>query len=220
MEAGRCTLAPACSQQTPEMLYANHEVEGGTRRYGVGKYRNSARSDRWQRASKRRVDAPRAAVQQRPADLNESDQYPSAQHRREGRQLRHAGPVRHLLLYRSRCAGAGIRHPADVRLGGEWGAGQLRQAGNRSAVESGALLLNYYFRDPQEKLRPYVGVGVTRTWFTDASITNSSFEQGLAGGPTTVSTDRAWAPVFKLGVNYAVTRACYELFVRRAMLAG
>lgn len=69
-----------------------------------------------------------------------------------------------------------------------------------------ALVFNYYFRNCQEKLRPYVGVGVARTWFSDAGVTNNAFEQGVLTGPTTISIDRSWAPVFKLGLNYAVTQ--------------
>ncbi|MFL9999210.1 OmpW family protein, partial [Paraburkholderia sediminicola] len=83
------------------------------------------------------------------------------------------------------------------------GRGALASYGKLGTARqwSPALVLNYYFRDPQEKLRPYVGVGVTRAWFTGASITNSAFEQGALHGPTTVSTDRSWAPVFKIGLN-------------------
>ena len=94
------------------------------------------------------------------------------------------------------------------------GRGALASYGKLGTARqwSPALVLNYYFRDPQEKLRPYVGVGVTRAWFTGASITNSAFEQGALHGPTTVSTDRSWAPVFKLGLNYAVTQHWFAGF--------
>ena len=68
---------------------------------------------------------------------------------------------------------------------------------------SPTLLLKYYFMQPQSKIRPYVGIGVTRVWFTDAKITNTGFETNVLHGPTDVSTDSSWAPVFNAGLTYA-----------------
>jgi outer membrane protein len=70
---------------------------------------------------------------------------------------------------------------------------------------SPTLLLKYYFMAPQSKWRPYVGIGVTRVWFSDAKITNGAFETNVLHGPTSVSTDRSWAPVFNGGLTYAFT---------------
>jgi outer membrane protein len=70
---------------------------------------------------------------------------------------------------------------------------------------SPALLFKWSFLSPQSKLRPYVGVGVTRIWFTDAAITNGQFENNFLHGPTSVSTDRSWAPVFNVGFNFSFT---------------
>lgn len=71
---------------------------------------------------------------------------------------------------------------------------------------SPALLVKWNFRKPDDKFRPYVGMGVTRVWFTDAKITNSAFESGVLHGPTTASTDRSWAPVFNAGFNYSFNK--------------
>jgi outer membrane protein len=68
------------------------------------------------------------------------------------------------------------------------------------------LLFKWHFLKPDSKIRPYVGVGVTRVWFTDAQLTNTAFESTVLGGPTSVSTDRSWAPVFNLGVNYSLSK--------------
>ncbi|RBB31875.1 OmpW family protein [Burkholderia reimsis] len=94
------------------------------------------------------------------------------------------------------------------------GRGALASYGKLGSAKqwSPALLLKYYFRDPQARLRPYAGIGVTRIWFTGASVTNAAFEQKVLGGPTTVSTDRSWAPVLNLGVNYAVTEHWFAGF--------
>lgn len=72
---------------------------------------------------------------------------------------------------------------------------------------SPALLFKWNFMKPDDKFRPYLGIGVTRVWFSDAKITNSAFESGvLHGSPTSVSTDRSWAPVFNAGFNYSFNK--------------
>jgi len=73
-------------------------------------------------------------------------------------------------------------------------------------------LLKYYFNKPEAKFRPYVGIGGTYAWSTNAKISNGAFEQGALGGPTSVSTDRSWAPVFNVGFNYALTRHWFAGF--------
>lgn len=88
------------------------------------------------------------------------------------------------------------------------GGGSFSQFGKVGSARlwSPALIFKYYFNKPDAKFRPYLGLGVTYAWFTDAKITNSSFQQGVLGGPTNVSTDRSWAPVFNVGFNYMFTK--------------
>ncbi|HEX7685701.1 MAG TPA: OmpW family outer membrane protein [Trinickia sp.] len=88
------------------------------------------------------------------------------------------------------------------------GTGQLSAFGKLGSARlwSPALLLKWNFMAPTDKFRPYVGLGVTRVWFSDAQITNGAFEQGVLHGPTTVSTDRSWAPVFNAGFNYSFNK--------------
>jgi outer membrane protein len=97
----------------------------------------------------------------------------------------------------------GVPPSFDISGSGKLGAfGKLGQAKQWSP----ALLLKYYFNEPQSKFRPYLGIGVSRVWFTDAKITNGVFEQSVFnGGPTTVSTDSSWVPVFNGGFSYAFT---------------
>jgi outer membrane protein len=71
---------------------------------------------------------------------------------------------------------------------------------------SPAVLVKWNFLSPTDKFRPYIGLGVTRVWFTDAQITNGAFTQGILHGPTSVSTDRSWAPVFNAGFNYSFNK--------------
>ena len=80
---------------------------------------------------------------------------------------------------------------------------------------SPAILLQYYFRDAQEKIRPYVGVGATYTWFTGIKA-DEDFKQALntrfgstlslangKTGATTVGASAAddLAPIFNMGVS-------------------
>jgi outer membrane protein len=80
--------------------------------------------------------------------------------------------------------------------------GKLGQARQWSPT----LLFKYYFRAPQATFRPYLGLGVSRVWFTGAKITNTAFEQDVLHGPTSVDTDSSWSPVFNAGFTYAITQ--------------
>lgn len=89
------------------------------------------------------------------------------------------------------------------------GAGSFSQFGKLGSARqwSPALLVKWNFMKPDDKFRPYLGIGVTRVWFTDAKITNGAFQSAvLHGGPTSVSTDRSWAPVFNAGFNYSFNK--------------
>lgn len=86
------------------------------------------------------------------------------------------------------------------------GTGQFASFGKLGEARqwSPTLLFKYYFRAPESRFRPYLGLGVTRTWFTGEQITNSQFEQGVLHGPTSVTTDSSWAPVFNVGFTFAI----------------
>ncbi|WP_321920402.1 OmpW/AlkL family protein [Paraburkholderia tropica] len=94
------------------------------------------------------------------------------------------------------------------------GGGSLEQFGKVGSARqwSPALLLKYYFNKPDAKFRPYLGLGATYVWFSDAKITNAAFEQSVLGGPTSVSTNRSWAPVFNVGFNYNFTKHWFAGF--------
>jgi outer membrane protein len=88
------------------------------------------------------------------------------------------------------------------------GSGTFSQFGTLGSAKqwSPALLFKWNFLSAQSKFRPYIGIGVTHVSFKDQKITNSAFETAVFhGGPTDVSTDSSWAPVFSLGANYALT---------------
>ena len=95
------------------------------------------------------------------------------------------------------------------------GTGQLAALGQLGTVRqwSPVLLFKYYFGPSQQKLRPYLGLGVTRVWFTDGTITNQNLGPALGGalglppslvGTTSVSSVKsAWAPVYAGGLTYS-----------------
>ncbi len=90
--------------------------------------------------------------------------------------------------------------PPKFKLIGE---GVLNQFGEIGTAKqwSPTLLFKYYF-NTQAKLQPYVGVGVTYTWFSHEKITNNAFQQGVLHGPTRVSTSSSFSPVFNTGLVY------------------
>lgn len=83
---------------------------------------------------------------------------------------------------------------------------------------SPTLLLQYHFLRPDARLRPYLGVGVSYTWFTHIrldpqfqSAVNNGFGAALAAGAgeplpvsTSASADSSWVPVLNGGLRYAI----------------
>ena len=94
------------------------------------------------------------------------------------------------------------------------GSGSFSQYGKIGSAKqwSPTLLFKYYFRDPTAKFRPYVGMGVTYTWFTDEKITNSAFENGVLHGPTDDRRDLIRAPVLNAGFVYNFTEHWFAGF--------
>jgi len=92
--------------------------------------------------------------------------------------------------------------------------GTLSQFGKLGTVKqwSPALIFKYFLFAAQAKFRPYLGIGVTRTSFSDAQITNTDFEARALGGPTTASASSVWAPVFNVGFTYAFSEHWFAGF--------
>jgi outer membrane protein len=79
-------------------------------------------------------------------------------------------------------------------------------------------MLQYFFGSAEAKFRPFLGVGLTYSWFNGFQL-NPYFSQSLnenlgsvlaagAGkpGPTSISakSSSAWAPIFNIGASYAL----------------
>jgi outer membrane protein len=101
--------------------------------------------------------------------------------------------------------------PPKFNLNGQGTFSSFGKLGE-ATLWSPALLLKYYFNKPDAKFRPYAGIGATYIWFSDAKITNPTFEYGVLGGQTSVSTTRSWAPVFNAGFNYNFTKHWFAGF--------
>lgn len=70
-----------------------------------------------------------------------------------------------------------------------------------------ALVLRYHLLAAQSKFRPFLGLGVNYTWFTQVRTTNSEFVTDSLGpgGSAHASLSSSWNPVFEIGANYAIT---------------
>lgn len=71
-----------------------------------------------------------------------------------------------------------------------------------------ALVLRYHFFSANTKFRPFAGLGVNYTWFTQVRATNSQFisDSFGPGGSARATLSASWNPVFELGANYALDR--------------
>ena len=90
------------------------------------------------------------------------------------------------------------------------GTGALSGYGEIGSAKqwSPAVLPKWYFFNADTKFRPYVGLGLNYTWFSDEKITNSAFQTKLAGpgSKSNVSTDGSLNPVLNVGATYAITK--------------
>lgn len=62
-------------------------------------------------------------------------------------------------------------------------------------------MAQYYFRDKQDKLRPYLGIGLNYTTFFDEKFNNT----GSAAGLTDLSVKDSWGIAGQAGMDYMVS---------------
>ncbi|MFA3760966.1 outer membrane protein OmpW [Yersinia sp. 2544 StPb PI] len=63
------------------------------------------------------------------------------------------------------------------------------------------LMAQYYFRDKQDKLRPYLGIGLNYTTFFDEKFNNT----GQGAGLTDLSVKDSWGIAGQAGMDYMVS---------------
>ncbi|WP_250479916.1 MULTISPECIES: OmpW family outer membrane protein [unclassified Caballeronia] len=75
------------------------------------------------------------------------------------------------------------------------------------------LLFKYYFRGAESSLRPFVGLGVNYTWYSNIHLNGSFYQaaQSFAGpgGTVRVSLSPSWNAVFSLGASYQLAKHWY-----------
>jgi outer membrane protein len=97
--------------------------------------------------------------------------------------------------------------PLKVNLVGD---GTLQKYGNLGSTMPipPAIDLRYHLFSAGSKFRPFIGLGVNYTWFTQVRTTNSQFvtDSFGPGGSARATLSSSWNPVFEVGANYAITK--------------
>ena len=75
------------------------------------------------------------------------------------------------------------------------------------------VLAKYYFGNTESKLRPYVGVGVNYTWFSNINLhptlAGALSQIGGPGGSARASVSNSWNPVITAGASYNFSKKWY-----------
>ncbi len=97
--------------------------------------------------------------------------------------------------------------PLTVNLVGD---GALEKYGNLGSTRPmpPAIELRYHLFSVGSKFRPFIGLGVNYTWFTQVRTTNSRFVSDSVGpgGSAHATLSSSWNPVFEIGANYAIAK--------------
>ena len=94
------------------------------------------------------------------------------------------------------------------------GTGSLSDVGEIGTANqlSPAVLLKWHFLEPEAKLRPFVGAGLTYVWYDNIKTTDKfqkSISTKVSGGLTNaartkIDLESSFAPVLNAGVTYAI----------------
>ncbi|MGF6411585.1 OmpW/AlkL family protein [Paraburkholderia sp. MM5482-R1] len=93
--------------------------------------------------------------------------------------------------------------PVSIRSEGAGNAAALGELVTAKAWFP-AVMVDYTFTD-FHGIRPYVGLGVNYTFFTDQKA-NAAYTNAFQGTQTSVKTKNSWGPVARLGVEYLFTK--------------
>jgi outer membrane protein len=81
--------------------------------------------------------------------------------------------------------------------------GPNHPAAAKISIWTPTAVAKYFFATPQDQIRPYLGLGVTRASFHNVSINSGDAAiVGLAG--TSANLSSSWAPVYNAGVIYNI----------------
>jgi outer membrane protein len=92
-----------------------------------------------------------------------------------------------------------------------YGEGFIAPFGQISSVKQVAptAFLNYYFGEAGATLRPFLGLGLNFTRFTDATSTQSG--DAASGGPTQLKLSDSWGLAVHGGATYAIDKHWHVL---------
>jgi outer membrane protein len=102
--------------------------------------------------------------------------------------------------------------PPTWRLNGSGTLGTFGELGSAKAW-SPAIMMSYYFGEPNARFRPYLSAGATYTWFSNVKpstaistgqILYSPTVGTVLEGPTSVSLSKSLAPVIGAGLTYNI----------------
>lgn len=97
--------------------------------------------------------------------------------------------------------------PRTVNLVGEGTLSKYGTLGTARPMPP-AIELRYHLFEAQSKFRPFVGLGVNYTWFTQVRATNGQFitDSVGPGGSMHATLGASWNPVFEVGASYALAK--------------
>ncbi|SMF99474.1 OmpW/AlkL family protein [Burkholderia singularis] len=78
----------------------------------------------------------------------------------------------------------------------------------KTKPQAPVLEVRYHFLAADAKLRPFVGLGVNYTWYSDTHIVSRSFLDATCGPACSsrASLSPSWNPTFEFGANYAFSK--------------
>lgn len=94
------------------------------------------------------------------------------------------------------------------------GAGSLASLGQIGTARqwSPAIIAKWYFGDRNSQIRPFVGLGLTRVWYSDVNLSPSlqravtaPYNLGITG-TATANLSSSWSPVANLGLTYNIDK--------------
>lgn len=94
------------------------------------------------------------------------------------------------------------RHTFDIATPSPFAAAPLHPAAATARTWTPAAVAKYFFNTPADKLRPYLGLGVSHVSFHSLEVNRSDPTVALLAGQS-AHLDSTWTPVYNAGLVYA-----------------
>ncbi|MFJ7567769.1 OmpW family protein [Herminiimonas sp. NPDC097707] len=90
-----------------------------------------------------------------------------------------------------------------------YGGGTIAALGELGTAKqwSPAVIAKWYFGDRNSQLRPFVGLGATRVWYSGVEL-SKNLQASVTGGvgTATANLSSSWAPVANVGLTYNIDK--------------